>query len=154
MVVALLVILFLTVALASVLMSPSIMFEDKINSVVLILFTLSATVMMLSCIVSQMDKDRLVIQVVGVLPSQIDEWKWKMLAQVKVVAHLSLLARKIKDLDKEEREMLGNALAPPEKVLEMHRLVKEALHDFREVHDVFQKKCGIELKEAWKDYVS
>ena len=96
---------------------------------------------------------RVVRDVVGIMPGQIDEWKWRSLAILKVEDRLQQLAMRIKDLDREEQELLRRVSAPTEKVLEVHKNIKEALREFREIHDVFGG-FDLKLKDSWNDYLS
>jgi len=90
----------------------------------------------------------------GIMPDQIDEWKWLAYASIKVEDRLRQMAMRIKDLDKEEKELLRRVTAPTEKVLEAHERIKEALQEFRQIHDVFQNSFDFKLKASWTDYVS
>lgn len=133
-----------------------IMFSNPVNKLgkmIVVAFATMLALLVLNLILSMMKRDRLILQIVGILPGRIDEWKWRQLAVVRVENSLHRLAVRIRDLDKEERDLLSKISAPSDKILEMHKEIKGILREFREIHDVFVG-FDFKLKDSWNDYVS
>lgn len=100
---------------------------------------------------------RLVARVVGILPGELTDWKWREVARVKAEATLRDIALRLKALDEGERLLLKSPNSSPGELVNADKAFRETLREFRTIIKAFSsgkyelKDPG--LSESWKDYI-